>query len=237
MLYDKYDRSIYERIRLALVAKNYLPDIALYPDTPTGNADYAAAKAALKETLPGKVITDVKGIGMWRGASTIEPNLIVITRPGEEKGSLGGFPEVGFVQKDDGTFDKIQYPRYNKNLMYEIRLITKHMEWERTLMQLIEEVLGMENYLQMLNPVTLVDINEFYLMEQMTVIDTSSTEFLERTYQYKMKEVFTSEAKVIRTGIVPLTRIDFNIIVQPSIEGSGPDAPTETITVVPDPTP
>jgi len=231
-LYDKYDRSVYERIRLKLVALGYLPDITAYATITL----YDAAKETLKLTLPYKKVTEVFGIGMWRAKSCIEPNMIIISRKSETKGSLGGFPEVGFVKKLDGNFDKVQYPRHTKNLMYDIRVITSDIYWERVLTTLIEEVLGTEDYLPMVDPTTGAPLAEAYMMLQTANLDMSSVEFLERMYKYTLKDVFVTEAKIIRANIPPLTRIDFGLIVEPHIPGSF-ESQRVDITVLPPPVP
>lgn len=215
-LYDTYDRTIYELLRLALVAAEYLPDQTLYSTSASWDAAIKVAQAASSD----KLVTQIYGVGMWRGRPKIDPNIIVLNRLGDQKGTIGAFPAYNYVDMGNGTFNKTMYPRATKDLIYTIRIITKMEKWDRLLRDLVESVFGIESFIHLIDPTTREVTTNTVFITQENDLDLSSTEMLERMVTLRIKDVFVTPNKVLQTGIVQLTEVDGDIIVQPQTQPS-----------------
>ena len=113
MKIEEIDRGIFEAIRLLLVSEGLLPDITLYPDTPTGLANYLAAKETLKASIFDNEIVEIKGVGASYKRGKKVTSTIFVDRTGEDKGDVGGFAVSDFDEYQ--TEDPEPETRFNKS--------------------------------------------------------------------------------------------------------------------------
>lgn len=139
---ENIDRSIYNAIRLALVAGGYLADISTYAANPDKEAGLLAY-----QTASGLISPLIEVFGVGTGASKMEKNVnrIVIERRSITAGDIGGGTAIYkpvLVSNTLDSYDKTFYPDMTSNISYDIRLITASTQVERIMIGILNKVLG-----------------------------------------------------------------------------------------------
>lgn len=198
------DRTLFESLRLALVAEGLLPDAAnttLYPNNPQGKAAYEAAVKALPFSCelfsPSNV--DAK--------SGVTSNRIIITKKGSGKGDIGAFGVKKMEEQLDGTFKEIQYPEHVTDIDYTVRIVAWGIGNSRRINDIVLSVLGTGRYLP--------TIKDDYTLagEPMFLIHTGdadivSNDFVENIITYTVKDVWLIPFKTLRSNLPKLLTVN-----------------------------
>jgi hypothetical protein len=147
------DRTLFESLRLALVAENLLPDAAnttLYPNTPQGKAAYDAALKALT------VSCEVFSPSTIDAKSGLTSNRIIVYKKGSGKGDIGAFGVKKMEDQLDGTFKELQYPEYVTDIDYTVRIVCFGIGMSRMINDIVLSVLGSGRYLPTIQPLRMI---------------------------------------------------------------------------------
>lgn len=217
---ETVERTIFEMLRLAVVAAGLLPDATLFTTIPA----YEAAKAALALTLPGKVVTEVYGVGMPYARNEIVPNRIYIDPNSRERGTLAGFSSTYYEKQVDTTFNQYEYPDFTEDLSYSIRVITGSVDNKRRLAALVTNTLGLRRYHPSIKDDSTLT-GERFLVERTGVIEVGDVKFFEEMFIYSVSDLWLQDFKLLRTNIPELKSVQPAIAVQPKAN----NLPTSTI--------
>lgn len=217
------DRTVYERLRLALVASGYLPNITSY----STETEYTNAKSAIHLSKGG--VIEVMGVGAAESRDAKQSTKIVIDRKGADIGTIGGFPATQFEKVGD-TFTKRNLPDTTMDLNYDIRVISNSVKFERIATEAILAAFGMRKYI----PITVEynqDSKDVILMNFKGDVDVSAAGMRERLFKYSAMDIWIKmyDDDVVRANIPPLTSVSFQV----SISGlSGTEDSKETVLTV-----
>lgn len=243
--YREIDRTIFELIRLKVVAMGYLPDVVAY----TGNsAGFAAAKTALRNSLPDKQLIEVFGVGNAEARDEKTVSKIVINRKAAPRGTIGGFPEVAFEPVYTGptltSYKKYILPEQTRNIRYEIRYICNLAKFGRIMAEIIDEAIGTKRYLRPVKDDGTFDTTKSFFIQLDNEVDVSDPSLMEYVFTYTVQDVFLQKetgvnpvnigGTLVASNIKPLTTIsteveaipdsemnDINTSVKPANESSG----------------
>lgn len=208
---EELDRMFYERIRKAVVAAGYLPDITLYAT----ESAYKAARDALR-TTKGQLI-DVFGVGSFDARDEKTINKIVIDRTGRSQGSLGGAPERYMVTKSgtgaDTMYTQLQYPEMSDTVAYDVRFVGDRTSMERIAMQCIDSALGRRRFLKVYNN-SGVEVSKAVLVVNNGDVDLSEKNYMERLFKYVVPDVFIATPLVVRDNIPVMKTVEFTIYTE-----------------------
>lgn len=210
MTLETVDRTIFEALRLALVAAGLLPDQTLYSTA----AQYTAAKTALRATTASNQLIEIFGVGAPDPRDEKSVNKIVIDRVGYAKGGIGGFPAQFFEKVVTGpttyTYDKYLMPSESKNLSYTIRCISNLVYYERIMLQIIDQVFGGRGYIKSVvdaggGVITLT--GDPIMVDLITMLDVTATSEKETLYTYTVPDVWITDPKKISTNVPPMSTV------------------------------
>jgi len=208
---ESLDRTIFELLRLRLVAIGYLPDITLFSTL----AEYEAEKKAW-EADPSKTLVEVFGVGPSKARNRKESHRILIDRKKSSVGSLGGntihYTENAeeLPDEDFKRFTKRRRPENTFNVHYEIRIITDSARVDRKLSDVIYSGLGTKRATKLFEGNDFGD--KLALLVYDDDVDVSSTDFIERMYQYSFMDVWLdSTSEVLSDNIAPILEITMEI--------------------------
>lgn len=201
MTLETIGRTIYERLRLAVVSAGYLPNVV-----GMSAAEYAAAKAAIIQS--GKQIIEVLGEGAPDTRDEKKMTRITVQRRSSNGGSLGGFPATFYVPGTaPSTFKKLQMPERSRNVQYEVRLVSNTAEYDRIGDALILRALGQRRYLKCVKPDHTFETDEGFWFVRTGDADVTSTDLIERIYSFTAQDVWTEEPEVLLDDIKPMSQI------------------------------
>lgn len=210
---EQVDRTLFEYLRLGVVAAGFLPDVTAYGTA----ALYTAAKDTLRASLADKQLIEIFGVGASESRDEQSSSKIFINRTGFVKGGTGGFPATQYETIVTGSgpsavtsFNKYMLPAASKNVRYEVRYITNSVKFDRIIMQLIEDIFGDRGYLKTVevSGSTVTFTGQDILVDQENFVDVSSTDLIERVFYYIVPDVWIQNARVVTANIVPMSTVD-----------------------------
>ena len=207
------ERSIFEAIRLEVIANGFLPDITASIDANT----WELARAALKATLiKPEGLVDVFGVGSPEGRNEKLMHRIVIDREGSVPGTIGGAPSVGFdvtggtEGQAGATYKKVMLPTLSEDVTYEISIITNHITMDRIMRAIVKNVLKNRYYLQTVDDNGDLDGNAIFI-EFLSEMSKTVGEDMHRSLRYVVYDLYDENDVDIRTGIKSMDTIGFEI--------------------------
>lgn len=210
MTLAQLDRTLFEHLRLELVAKGYLP---AYP--PSGvlvGPDWEAALVAHTGTL-----IEIFGVGIPTNRGVKDGNRIVINRKTMALGGLGGNTPY-FVKNEPenpmGTFTKRRRALQSHNVFYEIRTVCASAKVDRLATELIIKVMGTGRYLTIYKDGdnVLREFDDSCLMLRWDgTTDIKAMDQLEQVHKYYFEDAWIGEDEVLGENIPPLTKITAQI--------------------------
>lgn len=223
--YEQIDRTMFEYLRLAVVAAGYLPDINDYlPATEANATAYDAAKAAIKAS--GKTVIEIEQNDSPDGYGEKKIAAIVITQHSASKGSIGGGPSTFFESTtvdEVTTFKKYRYPRQTKTLRYHIRCISNDTTYMRIMKNLLDTTFDTGSYLKAMNADTYaLDGTPFYI-ENIGEADMGQDKTYEYLYIYEVQDVFITPATLILDNIPAMVSTNYRLAVRPLLNFPSPD--------------
>lgn len=201
------ERSIFETIRLRLVADGYLPDrLSFASDSLFRNA-LKSRETAHTPTI--EVINDspfsVKG--------GLSYSRIIIEQTKTRKGNVAGGSSLVYENNEDGTFDKLRYPSHSVHLEFDVRYITDKKNIDRYCFSLLQDLFGggYHSYKGLNQDRTWTEHS--FATKFSSGFNVSDKEFLEKGIIFEVRDVFISPMLNIGTA-EPLEEFLPNIILE-----------------------
>lgn len=229
--YDEVNRAIYNALRLELIQRGYLPDIKPFSAT-DDKAGWETARAAVKADK-GAII-DVFGHGAEVDRDEKQVPRIVVTRKGDDRGTIGGYPATYYEEYMVGEQKKYRkkfYPDESKTLNYEVAVVTDNDNpvTDSYLSGLIAKVLGAKRFIPVYNSALELIPNKGLFLMYAGEMDYSKGNYIERAYRYRIMDVFVAEGAAINEGIVPLTTVTFGLQVVNSTALDSAELPEQNV--------
>lgn len=206
MTLEDVDRTIYELIRLKVVAAGLLPDITNYATA----QDYNDAKEALAATTKYNQIVEVIGVGAMNARDEKRTCRIVIDRKSIVQGEIGSYGVTEFDRNVDGqTFTKSRRDSTTYDLQYDIRCISNSAHYDRILNGIVLQTFSLVSYQ------SIVDGTGFgedqLLITQVDSRNVTSSDLLEYLYTYQASDVYLLDNTVVKDDIQQIIDVDGSI--------------------------
>lgn len=208
----RVERTIFEAIRLRLVANGYLPDISLpqYTEDEAGQVQFQTDLAAIENAVGFAAEVFGHSSSLDKGNKRT-PRLAIIPRrimPGDIGTNIDG----GFAPdplNPDNT-QKLKPSLQSANLHIDINVVAGTAAQDRLLHAVLAEALSTLSYLQMYD-----DPDEWFLIRQFNFYDEpdSKNGIEEKVYSYEIPDLYLYEGDI--TSSIPLiTEITVQMSVQ-----------------------
>jgi len=205
------ERSLFEAIRLELVAKEYLPDISdtiTYPDTQVG---WTAWEAAIKAVVTAKGFAiELFSTGSPEGKGIKKVPRIVINSGNFLPGALGGDPRRFF--SDETTHHKsLVTPPQTTDFYVNFHLVSNSTAEARVLNALLALSIPRRGYLSWYN-----DSTEKFFTRYLNYYDQGNVDegVIEHVYAYEIPDAWDREDIEVDVSIAKMTEITLNTNVQ-----------------------
>lgn len=200
-IWETVDRSVYEKIRLLLVAAGYLPDITLFTDDDAGVLAYSVEMEAIKVAKGFAIEIFGQGSNLKRYEKKV-PRIVYSARrifPGD----IGGNPEYTYT-KAGSVYNAEAVPPMSSSLQFEISLVYKTAEQERLLNAIIQATLKSRSYIPHYdNP------SEQFFITNISYRDNPDTAFgiTEKILTYQANDLWDDTQEVLFT-VSPLKSVE-----------------------------
>lgn len=205
---EEIDNGIFEVLRRAAVAGGYLPDVQLFPETPSGRTAYGVAKKVILDAYEAgskKPLIEVFASSNIQARDEEHNNKITIRRDDFVSGSLGFYGTKKHVSKPDGSFDVYMNASGTVIMQYQISFVTD--DWDFLLHSLIINALKLKGYCKAANnDGTLIDRR--FKIKYVTTLDKSGSDFVEKALLYNIGDVVI-EQPVLLENVKGITEIIF----------------------------
>lgn len=208
---DRVEKSVFEAIRLKLVAEGYLPDIAsgAFPNTPQGDVAYEAAMSAIAQAQGFAAEVYGHSSALAKGNKRT-PRISIITRrimPGDIGMNIrGGFSPDPL---DPDTTQKLKPSLQSANLHLDINVVPGRAIEDRALHAILAEALSTWSYIPLYD-----DPTESFFIRQFNFYDLPDNRngIEEKVYSYEVPDLYLYEGIVTR-AIPPISQITVNTSV------------------------
>jgi len=210
---ERVERSIYERIRLELVDKGYLPDITLYnSNTALNQTDWEAAMATIRTTM-GFCI-ELFGAGSYEKNDDKKVPRIVIDSGFFSEGTLGGDQTTYFQLADDNlSYEAYKRPPQASQLDLNIHVVASSTKEIRIVQAVLGLALQTRGYLPLYTeiPNEIQETGNFFY-KRAGVADLPQTEegVLEKIFRYVIDDVYEVEPIALPSASI-ITEITLDI--------------------------
>lgn len=210
---ERVERSIYERIRLELVDKGYLPDITLYnSNTALNQTDWEAAMATIRTTM-GFCI-ELFGAGSYEKNDDKKVPRIVIDSGFFSEGTLGGDQTTYFQLADDNlSYEAYKRPPQASQLDLNIHVVASSTKEIRIAQSILGLALQTRGYLPLYTevPNEIQETGNFFY-RRAGVADLPQTEegVIEKVYRYVIDDVYEVEPTPLDSASI-ITEITLDV--------------------------
>lgn len=215
MDFETLDRSLYNWLRLKLVAANLTVDIFAYP--PGSETTYTAAQMALKNSNGFDEVVELYGVGRTETRGPKAGGKITINRKEEHPGSIGGSPAEAYLTYYDGgilKYKRVREQDQSYDVIYEIRTTTARTVTDRAVQMALDTAFGVRRYIPHWNSATetfSTEESDYLFVDLMRNLELPKDEFNARSILIKVCDVFINTREVIEEGIVPLTQVRLTV--------------------------
>lgn len=192
-LQQRVERSIFEAIRLVLVANGYLPNIrdtVRYPVDGNGKPT-ALAQAHWDADMATIVTTKGFAIDLFGASSTSSklakkvPRIVIESRrsmPGDT-----GAPPPGVYIPEGANINKIMLPLSSTHFQMDIHLISDSIDQDRVMNAVLSKALGVRKYIHYWD-----DVTEKLLVLQYNYFDLPDPQdnITEKVYSYEIPDLY-----------------------------------------------
>lgn len=208
------ERSIFERIRIELVDKGYLPDVTQYTNDASGVASYEA-------DLDNIVATKGFAIEVYNESSSFEKGLkkvprIVINSGNFLPGDIGGDPSRFYELGEDNRYLAKVTPPQTADFFFSIHLVSENVIQERVLNALLALSVPRRKYIPWYND------NRRFFVRNLNYFDLDDNDngLIEKVFAYEVPDCWDMEDEVVATDIAKISHIKLNTNIQKYLEGS-----------------
>lgn len=219
------ERTVFERIRTELVDKGYLPDIAIYDDTPVGVDQWESDLSDIVTSKGFAVELFSQGSNFSKGIKKI-PRIVIKTGNFLE-GDLGGDPRRFFEEGADGKYLAKVTPPQTADFYLDVHLVSNDIAQERFLNALLALAVPKRKYLPWYS-----NVNETFFIRHLNYyeLDDLDQGITEKVHAYQIPDCWDRGDDTVFTGISKISRIDLNFNVQKYMDGDwGHDSDTLTV--------
>ena len=190
---QQVDNSIFEALRLRIVAAGYFPDEAAF--LPADTSGFEAAKQTIRDS--GKRLIELFNTGSRKATGKRNNNAVIIRRMPKRAASTGTSPQVEYSDKGGGRFDKLITTGSKYDLTYQITYNCDLEEDGDVIEQFLVEAFGGRKFIPAIDSNgDQIGNGEFFLL-QAGSINTDSTKFIERGYIYSVWNIDLEGDRVI----------------------------------------
>jgi hypothetical protein len=201
------ERSIYEAIRLVLVATGYTPDISLFPETPEGTEDYFNYLDQIQEEKGFAI--ELFGFSPPESKGVSKLPQIVLVSESFIPGDVGMEDSPIYIPEDEDHFSKVLVDPLAYNLMYSCYLYAPSTESFRVLRNTLHLALKPFQY------IPIIGTSEVVL--SVATGASSKTNYreggLDTTYSYYVPDVLFSST-LIEQAASAIKSIHLNTYIQ-----------------------
>ena len=199
---SEIDRAFYEYLRLAIVSKNWLPDISVL-----SQADYFTQINAL---ISNEIrVIEIFGVGSIKDRDRVSNNKIVVDRIDIGPDTIGAFATTHHKQTPDTTYQRLARPAMTYSVTYQIAYVTDNTEDDRRIHNLILYTLGAMGCKQGIKSDGTKTEN-YFDYKHVDFKDNSDGDYFEKIFRYKVSNVFLSPDTIEEENIGRL--------IEPSID-------------------
>jgi len=194
----RVERSIFEVIRLALVAEGYLPNKKSYAKNETGAAQYKAAMAAIRASSKGFCI-QIFGMSSPQAKGEMQVPRIVVQTQRALPGDVG--TPITSKEVNGDRYETFKHPYTSVNMQVDIKVIWNTASEVRIASAIIASVLSTRNYIDFYD--TPGNANKIYLEQINAGYDIRDAEqgVTETIIQYQIKDLYTTaDALIVSDG-------------------------------------
>jgi len=212
-------RAFYEALRVQLVSRGHLPNIATYlqmeQDLITSGVSVSLAKKQALQAYQTakKTINDlieVFGVGDYTGRGEFKGSMFVVDRLNFDRGKVGTFKEK-YYKDVLGTLKEYELPKFTRNIFYQVSYATNEVRLDNLMNQIIFDTFGVEGWLNGIQDDGSETENRFEYAE-INNADNSDGKYIERNFRYEAKNIFLETPKVTNENVTRLK------IFMPSLE-------------------
>ncbi len=196
------ERSFYERLRLELVSKGYLPDITLYPDTDVGYDNY---KTAIDAVITAKgFCIELYGAGSAASKGTLKTPRITIDTISSLPGAIGGDTTYFFRDDDGDPYTHSLLPPQTVDFILHVTIVYEKIAEARIMNSIIALALPRRGYIEFYN-----DSGEKFFIENTGSYDRdlSRDNQSQRVIAYTVPDLYDIEERVISTNTPAIEEI------------------------------
>jgi len=222
---ERIQRSIYEAIRVELVARGYLPDISdnlLYPNTKAGQEAFQQAMSDITDARGFCVELFSTGALKARGLKKVPR--IVIQKGRLLPGDIGSSVGNSYQPDGAGGFIKVELPPHSTNMFLSIHLVSNEEGQDRVMNNVIGNAISVRRYLPLLDA---VEFTDRFLILQVGYNENNDMDegIMERIYEFSVPDLYITEKKEVGiiSAITEITLEQSNIPNTDSIQSTTPN--------------
>jgi hypothetical protein len=214
MTFQELDRTLFELIRLEVVAQGYLPDWRTIAgaDLATKKANYELAKQAIRTA--GKMIIEVFGVGVGEEREEKLANMIEVNRQALSVGTIGQQGIQYFKSQGDG-FDIVESQGTTSIVSYEIRYFTNKTAYDRIIYGILDKALRKQLRVNLVDNSWAFTGPMAYFEFESWVDATTRFDMFERIWRLKAMDVQVNQEITVATDIVPIDTINMDLYLLP----------------------
>jgi len=214
------ERSLFEAIRVELVDKLYLPDIAdnvTYPNTQIGWDKWKADIKTIADGAKGFAIEIFSG-GSSESRGIEKIPRIVMDSGNFLSGALGGDPRKYFLDQGIGEpYKALVTPPQTVDFYINFHLISNTIAQSRILNSLLALAIPRRGYLPWYN-----SLSNLFFIRYLNYFDQSDIQqgIIEHVYAYEIPDAWDREDIELAGTIAKISEITLNINLQKYMDGS-----------------
>jgi hypothetical protein len=198
------ERSLYEQLRLKVVAGGYTPNIASFADTPAGWAAYKTALSTIK-TTKGFAI-EVFGFSPPDDKGAIQSPRMVFYSDAFIPGTVGVQQTPIYTPNADGGYDSLTHDPLCYDLLFSCQIRASTTDQFRVLRRMLHEAFPPFVYI----PVIGTSYHFLCILSGADTRDPSREGILEGIYRYYVPDILFSQ-KIVEEAEAALSEITINI--------------------------
>lgn len=219
------ERSIFEKIRLELVDKGYLPNITSYTNDAAGQIAYNSAIDTIVQTKGFAI--ELFSTGTNKAKQVKKVPRIVMKSGSFLPGALGGSPSR--IYEDQGTsYKALVTPPQTVDYYINFHLVSENIEQERVLAAILALSIQRRGYITRID-----DATKSFFAKYLNYYDGDNVDegITEKIYAYEIPDCWDTEDIVVEATVAKLAEITLETNVQKYYDGTwGSDAGDMIIT-------
>lgn len=208
------ERTLFEKIRVEVVDKGYLPDVTLYTDDDPGWSQWGIDIDTIVTNKGFAIEVFNAGISESRGVKKLPR--FVINVGSFLPGALGGDPQR-FFQDQGVDYTALVTPPQTADFYLDVSVVVGSISQLRILHSILSLAIPKRGYHKFYNDTT----NSFFVRNiNYYDADNDAEGILEKVYGYEIPDCWDTEDTEFTASIAKMTEITLNTNVQKYMDGS-----------------